>query len=598
MAYEPHATRLVFFPPALPDETLHSRVARYHRLSGNLDDRLTLREVFGSQSLVATSLLPSHLRLMSSRLPERAETCADGLLEQGTVFPYYRPLLAPPQIARCLAAANSTDARDLKISLGMVAGRLGGQNPFRLCDQCFVGDRNLYGTPYWHRTHQLPGVLVCPRHHCFLLEPDRTWAHLRRHSLFLPDTVPRAQVACPFAVEDHHMPALIKLAQLSAQLLVSATMQLPPDVLRTFYLTRAGRLGWLTGRGRIQCEVIDSMGRRCCQSFPDLPDFNFLRLPVNDVFRGAWILQLLRKQRRASAPIRHLTLLLLLESSWDDLSKFCSCFTTPTRKPGTHICISDSKSPSMQALVAMSTSGCSLREVSRRTGIAVTTLRIAAERAGLNPDKRPKKLKGIKLDDLKQDLFTTASLDQIACAHGVALISLYRILRADPTLANRRKMLLIEQDKETRRKRFNDDRQKMPARRAADYAWLYRNDRTWLQAAIKFTTPERATTRRERVNWAARDQSFAQQVRAIAERLYNDLPPVRVSRTRIIRSVGRQALIEKFMHRLPLTTFALSELAESAQAYSERRASRDYIAPRPLSRADPTKASPVVVYEP
>jgi hypothetical protein len=136
-------------------------------------------------------------------------------------------------------------------------------------------------------------------------------------------------------------------------------------------------------------------------------------------------------------------------------------------------------------------------------------------------------------------------------------------------------MLLKEQEKEIRRKRFNDDRQNMPARRATDYAWLYRNDHAWLQAAIKSTMPAQATTRRERVNWATRDQSFAQQVRSIAERLYSDLPPMRVSRTRIIRSVGRQALIEKFLHRLPLTTSALQEVAESAQAYSQRRASLD-----------------------
>lgn len=346
-------------------------------------------------------------------------------------------------------------------------------------------------------------------------------------------------------------------------------------MLRTFYLTRAGHLGWLTGRGRIQSEVIDSVGRRCCQCFPDLPDFNFLRLPVNDGFRGAWILQLLRKQRRASAPIRHLTLLLLLESSWDDLSKFCSCLTPPARKPETHICIPDSKTQNRQALVAMIRSGYSLREVSRQTGIAVTTLCIAAERAGLYLGKRPKKLKGTKLDDLKQDLFTTAPLGQIACTHGVSLVSLYRILRSDPALANMRETLLMEQERETRRKRFNDDRQKMPARRATDYAWLYRNDHTWLQASIKSKIPVQATARRERVNWATRDQSFAQQVRLIAERLYNARPPVRVSRTRIICSVGRQALVEKFMHRLPLTTSALREVAESAQAYSERRASLD-----------------------
>lgn len=565
------AIRLAFFPTALPDETLHSQVSRYHRLSGNLDDRLTLQEVFGSHSLVATSLLPSHLSAMSSRLPERAATPADVLLEEGTLFPYYRPLLRQAQIARCIRAANSTDARDLKISLGMVAGRLGGQNPLRLCDRCVVDDINLYGTPYWHRAHQLPGVLFCPRHKCLLLEPDRAWAHLQRQNLFLPDTVHRTQVVCSPAVESHHIPALIKLAELSERLLISKLLPLTAEVLRMFYLSRASQFGWLTRHGRIQCDAIDSIGRSCCHRFPDLPDFNFLRLPENDVARGSWMLQLLRKQRRASAPIRHLVLLLLLDSTWNDVSKFFSCYLSrpPNRERQTNKSGRVSQCP--QALNDMLKNGCSLREISRKTGIAVTTLRINAERAGLTPTTRAKALKGAKLDDVKKDLCSTTSLDQIAHVHGISLVSLYRILRADAALAHTRESLLLQRERETRRKRFAEDLKRMPARRSKDYAWLYRNDQAWLQDSIKSITFGCATARQTRVDWSARDELFAQQVRAIAEQLYDELPPVRVSRTRIIRSVGRQALIEKFMHRLPLTSTALKEVEEPAKAFSKRR---------------------------
>jgi hypothetical protein len=44
--------RLAFFPVTLPDETLHSQVSRYHRLSGNPEERQTLNDIFGTHLLV------------------------------------------------------------------------------------------------------------------------------------------------------------------------------------------------------------------------------------------------------------------------------------------------------------------------------------------------------------------------------------------------------------------------------------------------------------------------------------------------------------------------------------------------------------------
>jgi hypothetical protein len=289
------ATRLDFFPTSFPDETLHSRLARYHLLSGNLDDRLTLQELFGSHTLIATSLLPSHLNALIQRLPVCMGATAESILQEGTIFPYYRPFLfKSSQVQRCLTSTQSTDARDLKIRLGMVASRLGGQNPFRFCNQCLAEDVGRYGVGYWHRTHQLPGVLVCARHGCVLSATDRDWVRLRRHKLFLPMAAPLTSCARDGEITDQQYPELLSLARLSAQALEFAQQPLSGDLLRSFYLHVAGSRGWLTSHGRVRSSAIRTVLKSCDRLFPDVVDFAFLRYPDVDAIKGKWMLMLLR----------------------------------------------------------------------------------------------------------------------------------------------------------------------------------------------------------------------------------------------------------------------------------------------------------------
>src|SRR3546814_4947319 len=90
-------SRLHFFPASLPDETLHSRVSRFHCMSGNLHDRYSLQDLFGSHTFAPTSNLPSHLLALCARLPEQMACSPDELLEEATLFPYFRPFLTAGQ---------------------------------------------------------------------------------------------------------------------------------------------------------------------------------------------------------------------------------------------------------------------------------------------------------------------------------------------------------------------------------------------------------------------------------------------------------------------------------------------------------------------
>jgi hypothetical protein len=104
----------------------------------------------------------------------------------------------------------------------------------------------------------------------------------------------------------------------------------------------------------------------------------------------------------------------------------------------------------------------------------------------------------------------------------------------------------------------------------AVYAWLYRNDRSWLVAnkpVHKVPDPIQPN-----LDWHERDTILTEEVRASYVRLMvGGKRPVYASRTAIGKGTRSATLIEKHLDRLPQTAAALYELAESREAYAVRR---------------------------
>src|SRR3546814_18405991 len=65
-----------------------------------------------------------------------------------------------------LCAGNASTIKGL---LGLPASRIRANHPLKFCFLCLESDRRQSGVAYWHLTHQLPGVWICPAHNCFLL---------------------------------------------------------------------------------------------------------------------------------------------------------------------------------------------------------------------------------------------------------------------------------------------------------------------------------------------------------------------------------------------------------------------------------------------
>ena len=54
----------------------------------------------------------------------------------------------------------------------------------RYCPICYQEDLQLYGEPYWHRSHQLPDMQICTKHRCWLVDTDVTYNSARQQELF------------------------------------------------------------------------------------------------------------------------------------------------------------------------------------------------------------------------------------------------------------------------------------------------------------------------------------------------------------------------------------------------------------------------------
>jgi hypothetical protein len=301
---------LHFFPSLWPDETLYSRLARYHRLSGHVDDRTTLVELIGVHTHVITSHLPSSLKMLVARLPPGAKSSAEELIKSSTIFPYFQAFLPSQQSERAIETMSSSSTSGLKMMLGLVASRLGGHNVFRFCKTCALEDRDMFGQAYWHRTHQLPGAWVCPTHSEPLYELHGQVVQLKRHKLFLPDDAYVEPNARQLNLTSSETEAVLRVSLLSKDALMGNHVWNWLS-LRDVHRKNAIRNQLIRANGRIRVSELAEAFERYSSNLPTYGEYGILRTNFMD-----WVLKLLRKPRGSVLhPMKHVLLMDCLRSS-------------------------------------------------------------------------------------------------------------------------------------------------------------------------------------------------------------------------------------------------------------------------------------------
>ncbi|WP_348636025.1 TniQ family protein [Pseudomonas aeruginosa] len=170
-----------FFPTAFPDETIHSVLSRYARLCGGSSRKAAFAGERAAVSFTQNVAFPSRLADLVEALPRGTDLSVAQIIKRHTVLPYYAPFLTNDQLQHA-QASMAGEGKGLMLRLGVNASRIEGASRVRFCPVCLNEDIGRVGAAYWHRVHQLPGVLVCP-HHGRMLKVCGFHGHLATHSM-------------------------------------------------------------------------------------------------------------------------------------------------------------------------------------------------------------------------------------------------------------------------------------------------------------------------------------------------------------------------------------------------------------------------------
>lgn len=557
-----------FFLAPFPDETLHSLISRYCRLTGFASARHVFSDVERSSAFTRNTAFPCHLEKLENVLKPVTGLDADLLISRHTLLPYFKPFLSPEQLTLAIAHMKKANGQGLKMRLGLISSALESHVGVRFCPECLVADDLCHGQAYWHRIHQLPGVWVCPHHAQPLCIVEPTWIRQKAQKCYLPDDDDIQAHTFPLEVDSLQKKALNHLAILSWYELCADSIPLQADTLRENLLRGALCREILNSGGRLQLKPLTEMLLAYFQQMPSAGEF--LRLcPINSTQPPSWVLKLLRKPRRTHHPLKYLILADALGLNFEDLS----AKSTPAEPPFRHS-IDTAKIDTdviVQRLKEMHSQGCSLRQVAVVTGVSVSTLHVKAVQQGLMVRARPSILLPPVKAKIRGQLIAGKAIPDIARDCGVSLPSVYRVLRIEPGLKDRLFQLRLEEDKKNRRLRFKKERRISAANACTDYAWLYRNDRIWLNGEI-IRVGRMACKRTMVINWPELDQALSTKIRkCVAELKVRPGKPILISRALIGRELDATTLFEKKLFRLPRCALELKAGRESHEQFQYRR---------------------------
>ena len=308
---------LVYFPQLYPDELLYSVFARYHQHRGSISPTQTSLELFGTSSAIASLNFPCHLGVLSSQLPDRPQYAPERLIAEHTLLPYLLAYARPEHHDRVVANIIHGSTDGLALLLGIVASQVKQVDQLRFCPACQREMVAQYGESYWCRTHQLPSVLLCPKHNEPLRLSHVILSHQNRHAyltasvLTCPNTAPTLDVGLPSARS-----RLLLIAQRSAELLQQNMAAKTLSEWTGWYRQQLAEKGFLRHRHVDSKRLHDGIKLYYGDALQVLEG-------VSSTIRQLdWLDVLCRKQRKSQHPLYHILLSLFLDSKPSSVSVF------------------------------------------------------------------------------------------------------------------------------------------------------------------------------------------------------------------------------------------------------------------------------------
>ena len=180
---------LGLFPKLYPDELIYSVLARYYVRSGYSNYVFAAEDLFQNRYVRPSFEYASPLNDEVITYLREIDNIQNVLLRH-TMFPYHCRFLPMERKIKAMQALINMDSNYRNYIL---FPKRKPTPSMRYCPMCAADDRTTKGETYWHCLHQIQEMLVCPIHHCYLINTE-----YKLSGKLSPDLIP-AEIVIPLS---------------------------------------------------------------------------------------------------------------------------------------------------------------------------------------------------------------------------------------------------------------------------------------------------------------------------------------------------------------------------------------------------------------
>jgi hypothetical protein len=572
-----------FFPVPYPDEILYSVFARYHLRTRNRTVQATARQLFGHKHSRFVVDFPNKLGYLISQMPPGHNFSVDRLIDKHTLLPFYSPFLLPDKVSQ---VRRDMTERSLG---GSIHGRIGNLTSniqvkyLRFCPVCVENDINLCGEPYWHRVHQLPGILVCPQHSVFLENSNVEYSHKVNKNSLITGKQAIQKISPRFldSANPNHSAHLFLAKQGYWLLQNSGINYCGPHFFRNRFFVALFRKNLAT-INRVWITDIHKL-------FGEFYDSEFLSLLSSSLQnKFTWLRRLLQESKHSQHPIRNLLLIYFLGYSIEDFLNLPEVIY-PFGKPP-YPCLNSASDHYLE--LRIKTCHINGRRIFKTVGTFSCDCGFVYRR--FNLDEQGKRLYEYdqviyygeafykKLIELQQNGLDIISISSTLEFPERIIKSQLRNVSLNSPAAKAQKRKILMSKKQKKRLRFRSEwrdllnsypqlsRMELKLINPTAYSWLQLKDKEWFDK--NKPTRRKITDKDNRINWKEKDNELSIKAETIALEMLNSTgKPVRVSVTGVAGKLSIAYLVNKRPDCIPKTIQILKKYAESTEEFIVRR---------------------------
>ncbi|MFN8887536.1 MAG: TniQ family protein, partial [Cyclobacteriaceae bacterium] len=159
---------IAYFPKPLPDEILYSLIARYGLHTHTTSYQPLMRDIYGIKSLETNIDLPGHMSLFSNSTKRVLSLNSEELINRYTLWPFYAHFIKKEKHKATIESIKKTGSKGIDLICGLRSSNIKRVKIPQYCPTCCLEDIDKFGEMYWHRKHQIPSILICSKHNCYL----------------------------------------------------------------------------------------------------------------------------------------------------------------------------------------------------------------------------------------------------------------------------------------------------------------------------------------------------------------------------------------------------------------------------------------------